>query len=144
MQGQGIHMVLTPQETKERQVDLIKARRRNAAQDRSQDQKQSQFLQSHWLRAGTWLIDFVHVRRSQAGILRFFTLVSVSSGSPLCSGLAPGSGKSESASFMIGSGSRWPSWPCKAGLPGCLLLSSSVAPLDLSWSWEFCVILAPE
>jgi hypothetical protein len=41
MEGQGIHMVLTPQETKEGQIDLIKARGGDAAQDCSDDQKKS-------------------------------------------------------------------------------------------------------
>src|SRR5258708_34261612 len=121
MQGQGIHAVLALQETKEGQVDLIKACGGDAAQDRSQDQNKSQFFQSHWLRACAGRIAFVRPRGSQAGILRFVPLVSFSSGSPLGCALLPASGKSEPASFMIGPGSRSPSWPAKAAWPGRVL-----------------------
>jgi hypothetical protein len=55
-----------------------------------------------------------------------------SSGSPECSGLPPGSGKSESADFNSGSWSRCPSWPCIEVLSDGSLSSCSTAPFERS------------
>jgi hypothetical protein len=61
-------------------------------------------------------------------------------GSPECSSLAPGPGKSLSLSFTSVSAVRWPSWPAMDGRPVVARGdSSSVTPL--CWSLSWCLVI---
>ena len=80
------------------------------------------------------------IENDVAGIFRpthltqLFLACGASPDSPVCSGLSPGSGKSVSADFSIGSWLRWPSWPCMEVFPLWLWSSCSTPPFSRSWS----------